>query len=82
MQGTSTLTQKGQVAIPKDIRDFFNLKPSDKIHFSIENNKIMAEPVLSVNSMFGVIKTKKILTKKQMKKIIQKAVIAKHARNT
>lgn len=82
MQGTSTLTQKGQVAIPKEIRDFFNLKPSDKLHFSIENNKIVAEPALTVESMFGIIKTKKVLTKKQMKKVIRDAVVKKHARRT
>lgn len=81
MQGTSTITQKGQVAIPKEIRDFFNLKASDKLHFSVENNKIIAEPIPTIESMFGIIKTKKVLSKKEMKKIIRDAVVAKHARN-
>ena len=82
MQGISTLTQKGQIAIPKAIRDHFNLKTSDKLRFSIEKNKIIAEPVLSTESMFGIIKANKIVTKKQMKKVIMDAVVAKHARNT
>jgi len=51
MQGTSTLTQKGQIAIPKGIRDYFDLKPSDKLHFSIEKGKIVAEPIFSVKEI-------------------------------
>lgn len=82
MQGISTITQKGQVAIPKSIRDHFNLNPTDKLHFSVMDNKIIAEPVLSINSMFGIVKAKKVLTKKQMKKIVKKAIIAKHESHT
>lgn len=78
MQGVSTITQKGQVAIPKEIRDFFNLKASDKLHFSVEKNKIIAEPIPTVESMFGIIKTKKVLTKKEMKRIIRDAVVEKY----
>ena len=82
MEGTSSITQKGQVSIPKAIRDHFGLKTFDKLHFSIKDNKIVAEPAFSTDSMFGIIKTQKILTKKQAKKIIRDAVIAKHERNT
>lgn len=78
MQGTSTLTQKGQVAIPKGIRDYFDLKPSDKLHFSIEKGKIIAEPIFSVKEMRGFIKTKKTLSKQEMKKIIKDNVTAKY----
>lgn len=79
MQGISSITQKGQVAIPKSIRDYFKLNPFDKVRFTIENNKIVAEPVLSIKEMRGFIKTKKSLTKKQMKKTIQEAVLQKYA---
>lgn len=82
MQGISTLTQKGQISIPKSIRDHFNLKTSDRLRFSIAKNKIIAEPVISTESMFGIIKTKKVITKKQMKKVVRDAVVAKYARNT
>lgn len=79
MQGTSTITQKGQVSIPKEIRDFFKLKASDKLHFSVEKNKIVAEPVITVKEMRGFIKTNKVLTKKEMKRIIRDAVVEKYA---
>ena len=78
LQGISSITQKGQVAIPKGIRDHFGLKKSDKIHFSVQKNKIVAEPIPTVESMFGFIKTKKVLTKKEMKRIIRDAVVEKY----
>lgn len=79
MHGTSTITQKGQVAIPKEIRDYFNLKASDKLHFSVKKNKIIAEPVITVREMRGFIKTNKVLSKKEMKRIIRDAVVEKYA---
>jgi antitoxin PrlF len=37
MAWITTLTSKGQVTIPKEIRDELGLKPSDKIVFSLED---------------------------------------------
>lgn len=36
----SALTQKGQVTIPKSIRDQLGLRPQDKIRFSIEHGRV------------------------------------------
>lgn len=80
MQGISTITQKGQVAIPKEIRDHFNLKASDRLHFSVKKNKIIAEPVVTVEQMRGFIKANKVLSKKEMKRIIRDAVVEKYER--
>jgi AbrB family looped-hinge helix DNA binding protein len=33
----TTLTSKGQVTIPKEIRDELGLQPHDKIRFTLEN---------------------------------------------
>jgi len=79
MDGFSTVTQKGQVAIPKPIRDHFGLKPFDRIHFAVEKNKIVAEPVLDTRAMRGFIPARKPLSKTEMKKIIREAVIRKYA---
>jgi len=79
MQGISTITQKGQVAIPKVIRDHFKLKSSDKLHFSVENNKIVAEPVPSVKEMFGFIKAKRPISLKEMREAVIEGVLEKHA---
>lgn len=38
-----TVGSKGQVVIPKDIREEFNIKPNTKVAFSIEGNRIILE---------------------------------------
>lgn len=77
MNGFSTITQKGQVAIPKSIRDYFNIKPSDKIYFEVKNDNIIARRLSSVDEMRGFVKTNKILSKIEYKKKIKKAVLQK-----
>lgn len=81
MNGFSTLTQKGQVSIPKSIRDYFDLKPFDKVRFEIQYGKIVAEPVLSINDMLGIVPTKKTLSKNEYKTEIRKHVLKKYDRS-
>jgi len=78
MNGVSSLTQKGQVSIPKSIRDHFGLKTSDKIRFSIQKNRIIAEPALTTESMFGFIKAKRPISDAEMRKTIREAVVEKY----
>lgn len=40
MQRMSALTQKGQVTIPKSMRDALGLRPRDKIRFSLEHGRV------------------------------------------
>lgn len=76
------MTQKGQVAIPKGIRDYFGLKPFDKINFEVKDNRIIAQPVLSLKQLRGIahVPGQKPLSKKAMKKIIRDAVVEKFKR--
>ena len=80
MNGITTITQKGQVAIPKPIRDYFKLKPFDKVQFDVQDEKIVATPMPTIDEMFGIFKTSKRITKKEMKKAIREAVVAKFIR--
>jgi len=82
MNGTSTITQKGQVAIPKSIREYFNLKPFDKVQFEVQDGKIVATPAPTIDEMLGVFKTSKQITKKEMKKTIRESVLAKFGRKS
>jgi len=77
MQFTTTISQKGQIVVPKKIRDLLNLKPADILVISIKNDAIVAKPVSSTNEIFGMFKPKKIITKKNIKNSFQKAVLEK-----
>ena len=38
--GSSRVSKRGQITIPQEIRDKFDIKEGDIIYFVIENNKI------------------------------------------
>lgn len=77
MDGIPTLTQKGRIVIPKPIRDFFNLKAFDRLYFAVSNNKIMAEPIISINEIYGMVKATKKVSKAEYKKTIKQKVMNK-----
>lgn len=35
----STITKKGQITIPKNLRDFLGLKPASKVSFELQKDK-------------------------------------------
>lgn len=43
----STMTQKGQVTIPAEIRTLLGLKPHDRVRFSFEEGEVKLEPLRS-----------------------------------
>jgi antitoxin PrlF len=49
----ATLTSKGQVTIPKEIRDKLGLKPHDKIQFFIENGHARFQRLPSLEELVG-----------------------------
>lgn len=77
MKGISTITQRGQVVIPQPIRQFFGLKPSDKLSFEVEENKIIARPIPSIDEALGMIQAKKKVSKKEYKKAVVEKVVEK-----
>ena len=48
MQRTTTLTSKGQVTIPLEIRRLLGLAPHDKVTFVVLNNEVRLMPATSV----------------------------------
>lgn len=44
--------EKGQVVIPKNIRDMFKLAPGSKVSFHVEDNRIILEPQYNVLEEF------------------------------
>lgn len=57
----STITKKGQITIPKDLRDFLGLKPASKVSFELQKDKkgikIKKEP--DILDLAGKFKSKK-----------------------
>lgn len=70
----ATLTSKGQTTIPQDIRQFFDLKPGDKIEFIIEDGYVFIAPLTSdVSELKGILpKPKKKITIEDMNRAIRK----------
>lgn len=78
MNGISTITTRGQVVIPQLIREYFGLKSSDKLFFEVKDNKIIAQPIVSLNDAMGMIKTKIKLSKKEAKQTVKNYLIKKY----
>ncbi len=56
MGRASSLSPKGQVTIPKGVRERFGLKPFDKIEVYVENNEIkLRTSRLSLDEMAGML---------------------------
>lgn len=70
----TAMSEKGQVIIPKLIRDVLELNPSDKLQVEVVSGRIILSPLPQINDMFGMFKTQAIIDKKKMKEIINEQV--------
>lgn len=57
----STLTSKGQITIPKQVRDALGLEAGDRVSFRVREDGVveMVPETLDVMALFGVVKPKK-----------------------
>jgi len=57
----TTVTSKGQVTIPKEIRQRLGIRKGNKVAFSLEDGhielRLMTQPVATTNSGFGMLKS-------------------------
>ncbi len=67
--------EKGQVVLPKDIRDYLNIKPGTKVIFEVRGNEIVIKPEKSgkefVDDFCNVPKLKKRLSVKGLKRLYE-----------
>lgn len=78
----TTLTQKGQVTIPVEIRRLLGLKAKDKVAFRIGKDNVQLAPVkYTLETIYGVVKPleepedfkklKQLAIKEHVKKVIE-----------
>ncbi len=58
---STTLTSKGQVTIPKEVRDELNLRAGDKVAFRVlENGTVVVEPeTIDLLGLEGILRPKR-----------------------
>ncbi len=72
MQTRRTVGEKGQVVLPKDIRDYVGIKPGTDVVFEVKDKEIIIRPQKSgkewLEDFLNVPKVKKPLTAKDIRK--------------
>jgi AbrB family looped-hinge helix DNA binding protein len=72
---TSSITSKGQVTIPVNIRKSLHLTAGQKVKVSCENNIITITPIKNdISAVFGLLKATKTVSLAQMEEAIVQAV--------
>ncbi len=70
----STVTAKGQVTIPKDVRDMLHIKTNDRVDFIIEGGRAILVPVKSLRELRGAVQAKKGANVMEERKAAKRAV--------
>jgi AbrB family looped-hinge helix DNA binding protein len=53
----ATVTSKGQVTIPKEIRDLLHIRSNDKVDFVLVGEKVLLSPVKTLLDLRGAVRT-------------------------
>ena len=69
MKGCMTITVKGKVTKPKEIREFLNLKPCYKVIFEKEGNIVVLKPARTLLDCRGYVKSERYITMEEARKI-------------
>jgi AbrB family looped-hinge helix DNA binding protein len=70
----STVTIKGQVTIPKEVRDLLHIHPNDKVDFIIEGGRAVIVPVRTLKELRGAVAPKEGATIAAERKAARRAV--------
>ena len=72
----STITSKGQITIPKAIRDSMKLFPKDKVDFILDGDRVILHPVKTLKDFRGCISSKAPSNLTEERKKFRKAIKA------
>ncbi len=73
---SSSLTSKGQVTIPHELREALQLHPGDRLGFELVDNKIFIfKQTNDISHAFGMYKVNKKITDADIQKSIEKGYV-------
>ena len=79
--GFSVLTSKGQITVPKEVRDWLDIKPSDKVIITVEKDHAILKPVrgniLDIGGSVKIPAAEKPIDFKKVRGRVRKAVSKK-----
>lgn len=52
----ATVTSKGQVTIPKEIRDYLHIQANDKVDFVLDGDRVLLAPVKTLLDLRGAVR--------------------------
>ena len=52
----ATVTSKGQITIPKEIRDLLHICTNDKVDFVLDGERVLMAPVKTLLDLRGVVR--------------------------
>ncbi|WP_298269102.1 AbrB/MazE/SpoVT family DNA-binding domain-containing protein [Geobacter sp.] len=70
----STVTSKGQITIPKEIRRLLNINPNDKVDFVVVEGRAVLVPVKSLKNLRGAVKAREGSTFAEEREAAKRAV--------
>jgi AbrB family looped-hinge helix DNA binding protein len=73
----STVTTKGQVTIPKKMRDALQIKPNEKIDFIQDGNRIILVPLKTLKDFRGAVKSETVTGSFQAEREKAKTAVGK-----
>ena len=73
----ATISSKGQITLPSNIRNKLDIKPKDKVEIVIRGDEIILKSVPSFRKLRGSIPGKKGSARKAMEQAVSKHVVGK-----
>ena len=80
---TYSVTVKGQVTIPSQVRHALGIAPGDKVDFRLHGNEARLRPARDQNDitrLFGILKSRRGVSLAEMKNAAPAAAAARHAK--